>query len=60
MQEITVTVKSDGSTEVSVKGVRGKGCEALTQALEGALGESKSKKRTGDYHAQQAHHQRQA
>ena len=60
MQEITVTVKPDGSTEVSVRGVKGKGCEALTRTLEQALGQTTAKKHTGDFYVQQAHHQRQA
>lgn len=37
-EEITITISPEGETEVSVKGVKGKGCQALTKALEDALG----------------------
>jgi Protein of unknown function (DUF2997) len=59
MQQIIVTVKADGATEVSVQGVKGQGCDALTKALEASLGTAETKKRTGDFYVQQAHSQHQ-
>ena len=38
-EEITVTIAPDGEVKVSVKGVKGKACKALTKGLEAALGE---------------------
>ena len=60
MPQIIVTVKADGTTEVSVHGVKGQGCEALSKALEASLGTAETKKHTGEFHAQQAHRQHQA
>lgn len=37
-EEITITIRPEGETEVSVAGVKGKGCQQLTAALEKALG----------------------
>lgn len=59
MPQIIVTVKADGSTEVSVQGVKGQGCEALSKALEASLGTAETKKRTGDYYVHEAHRQHQ-
>lgn len=59
MPQIIVTVKADGSTEVSVQGVTGQGCDALTKAIEASLGTAETKKRTGDYYAQQSRRQHQ-
>jgi hypothetical protein len=58
-QQIIVTVKADGATEVSVQGVKGQSCEALTKALEASLGTAEANKRTGDYYAHQSHRQHQ-
>ena len=38
-EEITVTISPDGNVKVSVKGVKGKSCKALTKGLEAALGD---------------------
>lgn len=37
-EEITITITPEGETEVSVAGVKGVGCRALTEALERELG----------------------
>jgi Protein of unknown function (DUF2997) len=59
MPQIIVTVKADGTTEVTVQGVKGQGCDAISKALEASLGTAETKKRTGDFYAQQTHSQRQ-
>jgi hypothetical protein len=60
MPQITVTVQTDGATEVSVQGVKGQGCDALTKALEASLGSTESKKRTGEYYAKQTQSKHQS
>jgi hypothetical protein len=37
-EEIVVTISPAGETQVEVKGVKGTGCKALTDALEKSLG----------------------
>lgn len=38
MREIIIDIDENAEVTVSVKGVRGKGCKALTKAVEQALG----------------------
>lgn len=38
IQEVELTIHPNGHVEVSVRGVRGKACLEITQALEAALG----------------------
>lgn len=40
MQQVIVTVDSDGEVKVEAKGVVGTGCKALTAAIERAIGET--------------------
>lgn len=37
-EEIIIVITPEGETEVSVAGVKGQGCKALTEALERGLG----------------------
>jgi hypothetical protein len=46
MQEIKITIEPDGNVKTEVHGVKGAGCKALTNAIEGALGAIKSNKAT--------------
>ena len=48
-EEITVTISPDGIVKVSVKGVKGKSCKALTKGLEAALGEVEHTAQTGEF-----------
>ena len=43
MEKITITVHADGSITTEVKGVKGKGCKALTKEVEKAFGKAKTK-----------------
>lgn len=47
-EEVTVTVGTDGAVTVEVKGVKGKGCDAITKAIEEALGEVTAKSYTSE------------
>jgi len=49
-QQIIVDVSPKGEVKVSVKGVAGKGCKALTEDLERALGETTSSAPTPEMH----------
>ena len=39
--KVTVTINPDGTTDIDVDGVKGKGCEKYTEAVVRALGGSK-------------------
>ena len=53
MREITVKIAADGSTtETSVNGVKGKGCEDLTKSLLNALGTVEDSKKNPEYFLQ--------
>jgi len=51
-EKITVVIKPNGDTTVSVAGVKGEGCRALTAALEAALGTPTSDTATGEMYEQ--------
>jgi hypothetical protein len=38
MKKVLITINEDGSTQISVQGVKGKSCKDLTKMLEQALG----------------------
>jgi hypothetical protein len=47
---ILVTIGPTGEVIVTVEGVVGPGCQALTRPLEGALGVTRDDARTADYY----------
>ena len=49
-QTILVTIGPTGEITVTVEGVAGPGCQALTRALEAALGTTTEDTRTPDYY----------
>lgn len=49
MEEIEFTLHPDGQVEYTVKGVKGTGCEQLTE-LFGELGKTVVSKPTGEYY----------
>lgn len=50
MEQIIVTVGTDGDVKVEVKGHRGPGCKALSQKIEQALGEVTKDEPTREMH----------
>jgi hypothetical protein len=51
-EKIIVLIDEEGSSEVTVKGHRGPGCQKLTEALERDLGAATSDRRTAEYEQQ--------
>lgn len=49
MEEIKVTISSDGSIEYSVKGVKGGKCVQLTKAIDEISGQVMSREKTGEF-----------
>ena len=47
---ITLTINPDGSTSVSVVGVDGPACTALTKEVVGAVGETQDVRHTEEFH----------
>lgn len=56
-EEITITITPEGETEVSVAGVKGKGCQQLTAALEKALGAVISDTPTDEMNQREVRHE---
>jgi hypothetical protein len=48
-EKIIIEIDVDGSTKVSVEGVKGKGCEALTKDIEESLGSVTERKHTPEF-----------
>ncbi len=51
-QEIEFIIRPDGSVEERVTGVSGSNCEAVTQAVEEALGQITRREHTGEFYQQ--------
>jgi len=49
-QQIEFVIRPDGTVEEKVSGAQGPGCEAMTQAIEKALGTVADRTRTADYY----------
>lgn len=60
LQDIDVTIKPDGTVEVSVRGVQGPGCLVLTKEMERYLGgEIRRRHMTPEYDQATRHTQEQ-
>ena len=57
--DVEVTVDKDGGISLDVQGVKGKGCENLTRALEKELGNVSSRKHKAGYHQKPRQHLQQ-
>jgi hypothetical protein len=49
-QQITVEIDVEGDVKVAVSGVKGSGCQALTSAIEQAIGKTTSDDQTPEFH----------
>jgi hypothetical protein len=58
MQEVIVNVDAEGGVKVEAKGVIGQGCQALTRALEQALGDTTADQKKAEYYRQEQNHVR--
>lgn len=52
MEEIKITVKSGGSTQIEVNGVKGSSCKDMTRDLEKLLGITVSDQNTNEFYEQ--------
>ena len=52
--EIEAVINLEGEVELTIKGLRGDGCEDIARALEDALGEVVERKKTPEYYQAQA------
>jgi hypothetical protein len=48
-EEITVEISPSGDVKISVKGVKGKSCKALTKGLEAEFGDVQNTHTTGEF-----------
>ena len=48
---VKVTISPEGNIEVEAQGMKGKGCEALTEAFEKGLGSVTEDRKKPEYHA---------
>jgi len=56
-QRITIEVDVTGKTEVEAHGIQGSGCEAVTEAIEAALGGVRKREFKPEYRARATHQQ---
>ncbi len=52
-EQIIVKFTDAGDPVISVKGVAGKGCKAMTKAIENALGATTNDRLTSEYHEEE-------
>jgi len=52
MQELDITIDTEGKVSIKVKGVKGTQCVELTRQLEELLGEVEERTYTGEYYEQ--------
>jgi hypothetical protein len=52
MQELEITIDKDGRMMVTVRGVQGEGCMALTKNLENAVGTVEERTCTAEFYEQ--------
>lgn len=55
-QEVFLDFTDEGNPVISVKGIKGKSCKALTADLEAKLGETISTEATSEYNAREVNH----
>jgi len=48
-EEIVVEISPSGDVKISVKGIKGKSCKALTKGLEAEFGDVQSTHTTGEF-----------
>lgn len=58
MQQVIVNIDADGNVTVAAQGVKGQGCQALTKAIEQALGTTTGDQKTADFYQQEKTHVR--
>ena len=54
MQEIKLTIGTDGKVNIDVAGVPGPACKDLTKSIESALGKTESVEKKPEFYQQQA------
>ena len=54
-QEIEFIINANGTVEETVRGISGPACEAVTKAIEDALGEVQEREHRSDYFGQTTH-----
>lgn len=56
MQTVIVNISEAGEVKVEAQGVQGSGCQALTAAIEGALGRTVADQKKPEFFQQQVNH----
>jgi hypothetical protein len=49
-REFDITIEPDGSVELHVKGIKGKGCMEVAKLFEQIVGEMKSQQQTSEFY----------
>jgi hypothetical protein len=52
MQELDITIDREGRVQVTVRGVKGEGCLAMTRSIENAVGTVEEREYTAEYYEQ--------